>query len=422
MKILMFGWEFPPFNAGGLGTACHGLTKGLKNHDVDITFVLPKAMGDGNIESSHVNVLVADNLFLKDSNMKIKMVNSILAEYITSEAYDEKIARFKKLENMSKSIGGNLYGSNLFDEVYRYSQKAELVAEYEEHDLIHAHDWMTYQAGINAKKISKKPLIVHCHATEFDRTCGHPNQYVYDIEREGFHTADKIITVSNFTKNKIVEHYGVPPEKIEVVHNGVDFEESASGCLDGEKKGKTVLYLGRMTIQKGPEYFLYAAKRVIEHDPDVRFVMAGGGDMEKYLIDKAAELGIAKNVLFTGFLRGNDINKAYRMSDLFIMPSVSEPFGITPLEAMRNGTPCIISKNSGISEILTHCFKTDFWDIDMMSNLIISTLKYRCVYDELSKNASREVYKHNWAVAANKCMEVYRGVLDTHYSNIAKNS
>jgi glycogen synthase len=416
MKVLMFGWEFPPFNAGGLGTACYGLTKGLKKKDTDITFVLPKMIKNSDANSSHVKILIADDIYLNEIGIKTKVINSLLGEYVNSESYDEKIAKFKQLEKMTKNTSSEIYGNNLFDEVYRYAQKAELIAKYEDYDLIHAHDWMTYQAGIKAKEISNKPLIVHIHATEFDRTCGHPNQYVYDIEREGFHKADKIIAVSNYTKNLVVMHYGINPDKIEVVHNGVDFENH-NNKEEIIKTGKTVLYLGRMTIQKGPEYFLYSAKRVLDYDPSVKFIMAGGGDMERFLIDKAAEMGIAKNVLFTGFLRGNDIDRAYKMADLFIMPSVSEPFGITPLEAMKNNTPCIISKTSGISEVLTNCLKIDFWDIDIMSSHIISILNYKTMHNYLKENVKKEVHKHNWDNAANKCVNIYNNLLNNYNYN-----
>ncbi len=409
----MFGWEFPPFNAGGLGTACYGLTKGLKNQNTDIIFVLPKTINNTNSNSSHVKVLVANDIYLKEIGVKKRIINSLLGEYVNSESYDEKIKKFKQIEQINNNITGDVYGKNLFDEVYRYSQKAELIAEFENFDIIHAHDWMTYQAGIKAKKTSNKPLIVHVHATEFDRTCGHPNQYVYDIEREGMHVADKIIAVSNYTKNKIIEHYGINPQKVEVVHNGVDFEKDEDLNYEESKKlEKTVLYLGRMTIQKGPEYFLRSAKKVLEYDPNVKFIMAGGGDMEKYLIDEAARLGISKNVLFTGFLRGNDINKAYKLADLFVMPSVSEPFGITPLEAMKNNTPCIISKTSGISEVLTNCLKIDFWDTDIMSSHILSILNYKSMHNYLKENIKKEIYKHNWDTAAHKCVNIYNNLIN----------
>jgi len=409
MKVLMLGWEFPPFTSGGLGTACAGLTKGLSNHNVNVTFVLPKANSDAT--SSHVNLIVADKVYVDNDKLKFLEVNSLLVPYISSEEYSERFAKMKKVKYGKMSDPAqDLYGKNLYEEVQRYAHKVELISGIEDFDVIHAHDWMTYPAAINAKKATGKPLVVHIHATEFDRTGKNVNQNVYDIERSGFHAADKIVAVSNFTKTKVVEHYGINPDKVEVVHNGVEFTNyQQENCT--RNKGKTVLFLGRLTMQKGPEYFLEAAKKVLELDQEVRFIVAGSGDMEGYMIEKAAELGIADKVLFTGFLRGDDIDRAYKMADVYVMPSVSEPFGITPLEAMRNGTPCIISKNSGVSEVVNHCLKVDFWDIDQMSNKIIAALHYGCLHKELVKNGLEEVHGFSWDQPACKCIDVYRSVV-----------
>ncbi len=417
MKVLMLGWEFPPFNAGGLGTACYGLTKAMREKDVDITFVLPRMKGENDPNSTHVKLITANNVFLKNKSFKIKAINSLLGEYVNSQTYEERLGKFKylQMENRSDSEE-NPYGENLYEEVHRYAKKVKIIAGIEDYDILHAHDWMTYPAAIEAKKETGKPLIVHIHATEFDRTCGNPNQKVYDIERRGFHASDKILAVSNLTKQKVVEHYGVPPEKVEVVHNGVDFGNMKESEIK-PRNGKTVLYLGRFTVQKGPEYFLYSAKKVVEYDPSITFIMAGGGDMEGFLIDKSAEMGLGKNLLFSGFLRGDDIDKAYKMADLYVMPSVSEPFGITPLEAMRNNTPCIISKNSGVSEVLKHCFKVDFWDTDMMSNMIIASLNYKTLHNTMRENGSKEVYQHKWDSAAVKCIKAYRDVLSETYNS-----
>jgi glycosyltransferase involved in cell wall biosynthesis len=420
MKVLMFGWEFPPFNLGGLGTACAGLTKGLSNQDVEVTFVLPKAIGDNELSSPDVKLIIADNVALgelsKIKKIKYKEIDSSISEYIDSTTYDERLLKISNGNTLIKkddsSGTASIYGKDLFAEVYRYAEKCRLIAKYEDFDIIHAHDWMTYIAGIKAKEETGKPLVLHIHATEFDRTGDHPNQAIYDIERMGFHVADKIMAVSNLTKNKVVQHYGIPPDKVVVVHNAVEFTDAPFERIKNDDK--VVLYLGRITVQKGPEYFLYSAKKVLEKDPNIKFVIAGSGDMESFIIQKAAEMGISKNVLFTGFLRGADIDRAYRMADLYVMPSVSEPFGITPLEAMRNNTPCIISKNSGVSEVLTHCLKVDFWDIDMMSNLILATLKYNSLHESLKENGSREVAKFNWNEPAAKCVSIYRDMLSEY--------
>lgn len=404
MKVLMFGWEFPPFNSGGLGTACYGLTNGLNKMKAQVTFVLPKAFP--NLKADFVKLISADI-----PDLEITGINSPLAGYITSSKYSE-LTRGKE----------GIYGKTLYEEVKRYAQKASQIAKENEFDIIHAHDWLCYPAGIEAKKASGKPLVVHVHATEFDRTGGHPNQYVYDIERKGLEEADSIITVSNFTKEMVAKHYGIPHEKITVVHNAVEFskkelknEPLALSAL--KEKEKIVLFLGRITLQKGPDYFIYAAKKVLEIMPNVKFIIAGSGDMERFIIEKVAEMGIADKVLFTGFLRGKDIDRAYQMADLYVMPSVSEPFGITPLEAMKNNTPVIISKQSGVSEVINHCLKVDFWDINQIADRIIAALKYKELHNELKSSGSEEVKKFDWKIPAEKCMDVYKKILKDFNKN-----
>ena len=339
----------------------------------------------------------------------IKKIRSLLKPYQSEEQY--KNSYQKHIETtQKKSSNGTLYGKNIYEEVYRFSQAAIAIAASEDFDVIHCHDWMTFLAGIEAKKISGKPLIVHVHATEFDRTGGlSVNQYVYDIEQKGMQYADKVIAVSNFTKQKIIEHYNIPASKIEVVHNAVDFVHEQT--FDIKRNEKVVLFLGRLTLQKGPDYFIEAAKKVLDYDPDVKFIIAGTGDMEARLIDRVAQLGIGHKVLFAGFVSGNDVDRAYQAADLYVMPSVSEPFGITPLEALRNHVPVIISKQSGVSEVLKHALKVDFWDIDELANKIISVLNYRALHHELRQHGSMEVHTFNWNVPAEKCIDVYHNVL-----------
>lgn len=396
----MFGWEFPPFNKGGLGVACYGITKGLSNKGVSTTFVIPKAPGDAKAE--HVNLVVASGI----KNVSIKEVSSPMAAYMTNSEYSERMRNL--LMYGSSKNKDEIYGQDLFEEVERYAIRAKKIALNEEFDVIHAHDWMTYKAGIKAKKATGKPLVVHIHATEFDRTGGNGvNQYVYDIEKSGFEEADVICAVSNFTKNKLVKHYGINPDKIHVVHNAVEFtnyKEDIPKLADNEK---IVLFLGRITLQKGPDYFVEAARKVLDKDPNVKFIVAGSGDMMPQMIEMAAEKGLGKKMLFAGFLRGKDIDKAYKMADLYVMPSVSEPFGITPLEAMRNGTPVLISKQSGVSEVISHCLKVDFWDVDDMANKILSVLKYSPLHSCLREEGSREVLKFNWDEPAQKCIDAY---------------
>ena len=395
MKVLMFGWEFPPLSSGGLGTACYGLTKSLSKKGVGITFVLPYSF---DIDSPDFVRLVSAG------NVKIKKIASALQPYMGSQEYKR---------SLGKKSGPKIYGSTLFDEVHRYTLEAEKIAEEEDFDVIHCHDWMTFGAGIRAKKKKNKPLVLHIHSTENDRTGGHQvNQYVYDLERFGMHKADKIIAVSNFTKNKIMTHYGIPSEKIAIVHNAVDFSQyQHCGDFAIKKTDKVVLFLGRITLQKGPDYFVYAAKKVLEQEKNVKFIIAGAGDMEPFIIEKAAELGIANKVLFAGFLNQDDVERAYKMADIYVMPSVSDPFGIAALEAMKNKTPAIVSKQSGVAEVVMHCLKVDFWDVHEISNKIVALLRYKPLHETLRDNAYFEVKNFNWDTPAEKCIQVYNELI-----------
>ena len=397
----MFGWEFPPHNSGGLGTACFGLTKALSRADVRVTFVLPKKL-EG---LSHEFLKI---VFANIRNIKVRSVTSLLAPYISSEQYDEHLRSAPEHE---------IYGLNLFDEVRRYGLQARIIAEEEPHDVIHAHDWLSFRAGIEAKRVSGKPLIVHVHATEFDRTGGHPNQYIYEEERRGMHAADCIISVSQHTKNMIVEHYGVEADKVAVVHNGIDHadhrRELPPALEHVRTRGqKIVLFVGRITIQKGPDYFIKVARRVLEYDPNVLFVISGAGDMEHQIIRMAADMGLGDKVVFAGFVRGEELMKLYRAADLYVMPSISEPFGITALEALANGTPILVSKQSGVSEVLTHALKSDFWDIDDMADKILNVVASKGLHDTLGQFGSKDVEHVTWESAAGKCSAVYNNLLN----------
>jgi len=395
----MFGWEFPPFNSGGLGTACQGLTRGLANKGVGVTFVLPRRVP---LDVDYLKVIYGDDSVVKTEYV----INSILMPYHNSKNYMES------KENLGSSQE-DIYADDLIEEVLRYGSVGGEIALREEFDVIHAHDWLSFPSGINAKKASGKPLVVHVHATEFDRTGGEGiNQVVYDIEREGMTNADLVIAVSNYTKKIIVEKYGIVAEKVRVVHNSIDFEnytlERASKLSEANK---VVLFLGRLTLQKGPDYFVEAARRVLEHYPDVIFIVAGSGDMEKQIINKVADMGISDRILFAGFLRGDDVKRAYQMADLYVMPSVSEPFGITPLESIINNTPVLISKQAGVSEVLNHCLKVDFWDVDEMSNKIVAFLRYPELYQCLNESGRREIEGWSWDQPAGKCLDIYNEVL-----------
>jgi glycosyltransferase involved in cell wall biosynthesis len=427
MKVLMFGWEFPPHISGGLGTACYGLTKGLSTlGDMDILFVVPKAFGDE--EQDTVRLLGANDVNLGEKIIdyqellqKIKYieVGSSIIPYTSPEEY-EKITDSEKNQNKElvyTRFGGKFqfsggYGLNLYQEISNYAIVASHLAKQNSFDVIHAHDWLTYPAGIAAKEASGKPLVIHVHATDFDRSGGSVNPGVYDIEKRGMDAADKIIAVSNLTRNTIINNYGIPADKVETVYNAV---EPAEKWKPGEKveksKDKIVTFLGRVTLQKGPEYFIEAAYKVLQKMSNVRFVMAGSGELLVRSIQRIAELRIGDKFHFTGFLRGDDVKKMFALSDVYVMPSVSEPFGISPLEAMQSNVPVIISRQSGVSEILKHAIRTDFWDIDAMADAIYGILNYRGLSEYFIKFGKSEVENLKWENSAMNVREIYNTMI-----------
>ncbi len=421
MKTFMLGWEFPPFISGGLGTACYGISKALDQLGVKITFVLPKA--DPAHPTEHVKMISAKDAVqgkeIKTSqfkNVKFYTIPSSLRPYssphsFSSLAHGVSALKTAGSERQATNLTDN-YSGDLYAQVNCYAEKVAQIAAAEEFDIIHAHDWMTYPAGMAAANVSHKPLVVQVHATEFDRSGEHINQLVYDIERRGMHSARRVITVSNYTKNIIVARYGVPPEKVEVVYNGVECDNNSEYIQPSlEKTDKIVLFLGRITMQKGPEYFLAAAKKVLSVISNVKFIMAGNGDMMHRIIELSARLGIGNKILFTGFLRGDDVRKAYQMADLYVMPSVSEPFGIAPLEALKSNVPVLISRQSGIAEVLANALKVDFWDINEMANKIAAVLKHPPLQQTLRKNGSSEVGRFRWEDSAARIKKVYEQIL-----------
>ncbi len=401
-RVLMFGWEFPPHNSGGLGTACEGLTRALADQGVKTIFVLPKKVG---VEADFLKIL-----FANIPNATLKTIPSILYPYVTSQSYLESLA--------TNSQGDKIYGATLLDEVLSYGLKAKDIARQECFDIIHAHDWLSFPAGIMAKEISSRPLIVHVHATEFDRTGGNGiNEAVYRIEKEGMEKADGIITVSHWTKNIVTKHYGISPAKIRVVHNGINLGAEKTGSLmNNLEKLKSagnnlILFVGRITLQKGPDYFVQVAKQVLEYKPNTYFVMVGSGDMQGSVMQLVAQLGISDKFLFPGFLRGEELDSVYQVADLYILPSVSEPFGITPLESLANGTPVLVSKQSGVSEVLSHALKVDFWDIDEMTNQILAVLDHQSLKETLRQYGQEQVKQITWTEAARKCLEFYQSLI-----------
>ncbi|MFJ1435384.1 glycosyltransferase family 4 protein [Capnocytophaga canimorsus] len=422
VKVLMFGWEFPPHISGGLGTACYGIAKGLAKHNVNVLFVMPKAGGDEDssvaqiINASDVEMLQnMENIEEFWKNINFMEIGSNLVPYLDPETFAREREAYLKTGENKETISfrnkfqfSGKYGANLMEEVYRYALVAGTVAKNHQFDVIHAHDWLTYSAGIVAKKLSGKPLVVHVHATEYDRGGEHNrNTLVYDIEKHGMEAADVVVTVSNWTRNIVVEKYGINPEKVITVHNAVDFSAETTEKEERGVKEKIVTFLGRITLQKGPEYFVEAAAKVLKRTPNVRFVMAGSGEKMNPLVRRVAQLGIGTKFHFTGFLKGGEVQRMFRYSDVYVMPSVSEPFGISPLEAMRSGVPTIISKQSGVAEVLDHAIKVDYWDIDALADAIHGILSYPTLAEYMSREGYDEVNQLKWENASLKLKTIY---------------
>jgi glycogen(starch) synthase len=451
MKVFMLGWEFPPHISGGLGTACHGLTRGLDEIGVSVCFVLPKAVGDSG--GTHVQLrspadLIGQRLEALPSEriesteferVELHRVDAVLQPYANVAGYEQAVRKLIQMQELlpgeeaeeappaeaaearasaddapgtprgSFVAGtGAHYRGNLMGQVHRYARLALELARRETFDVIHAHDWMTYPAGLAVAAASHKPLVVHVHSTEFDRSGMNVNQQVYEIERTGMHGADRVVCVSHLTENLVVGRYGVPPEKCLVVYNAVELPDAGKWQMPPIRQtDRIVLFLGRVTMQKGPEYFLRAAKKVVEVYQDVRFVIAGSGDLITQCIQQVADLALGRYVTFTGFLRGDDVGRVFRMADLYVMPSVSEPFGIAPLEALSHNVPVLISKQSGVSEVLTHVLKVDFWDVDEMANKILAVLRHAPLRRALRQHGHIELRKLSWRDSAQKLKTVY---------------
>jgi glycogen synthase len=491
MRILMLGWEFPPFIAGGLGVACYGLTKALDRLGHEVVFILPKPVDRSH--SSHVRML-APQIPLRASGgggrgVGVEAGGGASAGGAGAHDYADLLddtgqplygfahatfrgvpahfsspypgfdpANFIRLTNPERSAlesltapatfgdpertahtdahtanpigagapahptgflppsGGGAgvgYGMDLIGDSERYARLVVALTRRESFDVIHAHDWLTYPAGIALAKVSNKPLITQVHSTEFDRAGNNVNQRVYDIERAGMLAADRVVAVSQFTKSICVKRYAIPPAKVDVVYNGIDREDTQPPVGSRiESSDKIVLFLGRITMQKGPEYFIAAAKRVLEKFETVKFVLAGSGDMALRMIELAANMGIGHKVLFTGFLRGRDVDRVFRMADCYVMPSVSEPFGIAALEAISHDVPVILSKTSGASEVLTHVLKVDFWDIDEMANKILAVLRHPPLSQTLRQHGAFDLHRLTWEGAAERCVASYQTAID----------
>lgn len=462
MRVLMLGWEFPPFISGGLGTACYGLTKALSHQSTQVLFVLPRAVGSD--YAAHVRLLSPRALHSGLASPAVGGVaGAALGEAfeleVQSPAGSREFANVqfrtvpsRMLSPYQKSVGGNKdasreggvtregsggggfeaeglgapagilegtgpganYQGDLITETQQYARLCLALTRNEDFDVIHAHDWMTFPAALALSASRGKPLVVHVHSTEFDRSGENIHQQIYEIERRGMHGATRVIAVSHLTRSIIEHRYGVAAEKVHVVYNGIEngHQHQPSQRAWITRGDKIVLFLGRITMQKGPEYFIAAAKKVLEKYEHVKFVMAGTGDKIQDIIEMAAAEGIGHKVLFTGFLHGKDVERIFKMADVYVMPSVSEPFGIAPLEAISHDVPVIISKTSGVAEVLTHALKVDFWDTHEIANKIIAILRHPPLSSTLREHADMEVRRLTWDDAARRCREAYDRALE----------
>ncbi|MDX1921220.1 MAG: glycosyltransferase family 4 protein [Candidatus Caenarcaniphilales bacterium] len=437
LKVLMFGWEFPPFIAGGLGMACYGMVKSLIKRGVEVTLILPKNITssredgltifgadfwkfcvDKQIESSSVTSV--KTIRLQSPIEPYSFVNEpIELSQLSLEAIDKILTEQKDADLSGISKDRAVYGNNLIDEVHRYNQTAASIASSLDFDIIHCHDWLTFGAGVIAKEVSGKPLVCHVHATEFDRCPGNGNDQVRFFEQSGCQAADKVIAVSNYTKDILVNNYGIEPWKIDILHNGIDINALPPKPRETDTEAPKILFLGRVTYQKGPNYFLEAATKVLKFKPKAEFIIAGGGDLVPYLQGRTHELGISNSVTFTGMLKGDQVKEIYQSVDCFVLSSVSEPFGLTVLEALSHRLPVIISKQSGVSEVLKHVLRYDFWDVDRLASLILSVIMYPTLSKELKDRSFDDLYPITWDQVAGKLEGLYHKTLDESYGLMA---
>jgi glycogen(starch) synthase len=404
----MFGWEFPPFQAGGLATATLGLVKGLLNEGLDVTLVVPFPAGGVEAPLRSLRVVSAAEVPV---TLRTHRIATPLAPYAGAEEYQVLS------ERAHSAAPGSPYGRNLFDEVERYAAAAADIARTEPHDLIDTHDWITFAAGIRARAISGKPLVAHIHATEVDRVGEHGNPEIERRERDGLRAADRIIANSHALRRQVIQRFGVPAEKVDVVHWGVDAPPPAEQLpeLEVSRQRPTVLFLGRVTRQKGPDYFVEVAARVLRFVPDAQFIVAGTGDLLPGMIERSLALGLDGVMHFAGPLAGPEVDRAFRSADVCVMPSVSEPFGLVALESLRNGTPVIVPKASGVAEVVRHAFKSDFWDVERMADQVVALLRHPELWREMHERSQAEIKEPRFGLAepARRTASSYRATLAT---------
>jgi len=417
----MLGWEFPPVLTGGLGLACYGLFKALSKY-VDLTVIIPKT--DKDFQLDNVNIIGLNYVGLSseqvelerrknsmESFAKVTYVDADLSPYPSYKEFPvflhakplKDLAQIRNLYSTNEA-----YGANIMEKVATYTDIVFEIAKTKQFDIIHAHDWITFPAAIRLKEATGKPLVLHVHSLETDRVGEGARNTVYDIELLAMQLADKIVPVSQFTKDCIVKHYGIDPEKISPVHNAID--PAAYKKVEKKIDDKIVAFVGRVTYQKGPEYLIDTAERLAKKVDNFKFVIAGQGDMLAKTIAKAAERGLSDKFIFTGFMAKDRINELLSMADVYFMPSVSEPFGLSALEAAQHDTPCVVSKQSGVSEILPDVLKADFWDVDRFANYIYALLHYEGIKEHLVEHTRTVIDKMTWDNSALKVVDIYKNL------------
>ncbi len=438
MKILLFTWEFPPLISGGLGMACYGMVKALLSQGIKIDLVLPtkELVYFPLREESDVDTLPAvflDHKMHREFTQRSFSTMQERLEYIGITSHPESYFRLHEIKQYAVSVRkkywlsevvtneerelwdemtANLIGEeDLMRKVQEYTLRADRFAKTLEYDLIHAHDWLTYPSGMLAKQISKKPLIVHIHATEFDRAGGPGDERVHKIEHAGMTYADKVIAVSKYTAQMIMSRYRIDTGKIRIIHNAFTVLEEAVHRKKRIFSGPTVLFLGRITLQKGPDCYLEIAEKVLKTHPEARFIIAGTGDMSRQVLRRSAALRLKNRFLFTGFLNRKQVERILQAADIYVLPSVSEPFGISPLEAMAFGITSIISKQSGVAEVVNHAFKIDYWDIDLWAETICHLIENRDTCTKIGIEGMKEVHRIQWDEAAEKIRHLYSTTL-----------
>jgi glycogen synthase len=415
-KILMLGWEFPPIINGGLGVACHDLSSAMSEL-AEITMIVPKSSPEFKVKNLNLIGInnLSDDIIGTPSNYRqplpftLHAVPAELDPYYSARAnadFRGQATNPSEREKWDSFAVDSLYGGDVVGKVIRFAEITAKLAETMEFDVIHAHDWMTMLAGMRIKEQSGKPLVMHIHSLEVDRSGPESRGWVYELEKHGMEVADLLLPVSNFTASVIEEHYGIPRSKMRVVHNG----SRPVRAFRSRKRfsEKTVLFVGRLTRQKGPEKFLDIASRVLEKNPDVRFVMAGVGDYFRSVLEKSSYQGIGNRFHLTGFLDSNKLNYLFSISDVYCMPSVSEPFGLSAVEAAHFGIPCVISKQSGVAEVLNGALKFDYWDVNKAADCILSLLDDKVLRKKVVTDATENLSTITWKHSADRVMEAYQ--------------